>query len=57
MTDRLLTQREVAERLRLTVEAVRRMRYRGVLPYVRLGTKTVRVRESDLEQFIEKGAA
>lgn len=51
--DRLLTLQEVADRLQVTVEYVRRhLLFNYRLPYVALGARTRRVRESDLDVFI-----
>jgi len=51
--DRLLTLQEVAERLQVTVEYVRRhLLFKYRLPYVALGARTRRVREGDLDVFI-----
>jgi len=54
MTDRLMTTREVAERLRISVETVLRWYHAGELPGVRLGAKVIRFRESEIETWIEQ---
>src|SRR3954449_6292766 len=52
-TDRLLTLPEVAERLQVSVAYVRRhLLFTYRLPHVRIGARTRRVRESDLDVFI-----
>jgi excisionase family DNA binding protein len=53
LTDRLLTAREVAERLSMSTESVlRRWRAREI-PGYRLGTNVLRFRESDIEMWLE----
>ena len=48
----LLTDRQVAERLSVSVRTVREYRYEGALPAVRLGYRTVRVRSGDVDRLI-----
>ncbi len=51
--ERLLTLQEVADQLQVTVTYVRRhLLFEYRLPYVALGARTRRVRQSDLEVFI-----
>ena len=53
MQERLLTAEQVAERLGLSVAAVRQRAFRGKLPpSVRLGVRTVRWRASDIDAMI-----
>lgn len=52
--DRLYTIQSVAQWLTVTDKTVRRWITDGQLPSVRLGPRTLRVRESDVESFIEK---
>lgn len=47
----MLTLRQVAERLGLHVNTVRRYVYEGVIPVIRFG-RAIRVEEKDLEGFI-----
>lgn len=47
-----LTVREVAERLGLGRNAVYRLIGSGELPHVRLGSRTIRVRSSDLTEYL-----
>jgi excisionase family DNA binding protein len=54
MPDRLLTQKEVAARLTITVEWLRKLRRAGKVEFVRIGWRTVRIRESEVER-LEKG--
>ena len=55
MSERLLVEREVAERLGMAVQTVRGWRVRGCGPvYVKLG-RSVRYRESDVEAFVRAG--
>lgn len=50
----LLTLDEVADRLRLTRDWTYKLVVRrGELPYVNLGGKSIRVREEDLEAWLE----
>jgi len=51
--DRLLTVREVAGRLSVTTRTVHRYLADGKLPRVQLSERAVRIREADLERFIE----
>ena len=54
--DRLLTLAETAARLGLRVATLRSWRLRRKnLPFVALGERAVRVRESDLEKLIGNG--
>ncbi len=52
MTPRLLTLAEAAEVLRVSAKTVRRRIEGGDLPAVRLGPRTLRVREDDLQRYI-----
>lgn len=53
MTDNLLTLPEVAERLRIPLSSLYDMRTRGTAPPgIRVG-RSVRVRASDLERWLE----
>ncbi len=52
MTDPLLTVKEVAARLQVSPEQVRRLIRAGDLPSVDLGPRTVRIRPADLEDFL-----
>ncbi len=55
---RLLTIREVAKALRVSVRTVQRWRKRGLLPSpVRLSEQKVFWRESDLQQLLDARAA
>jgi excisionase family DNA binding protein len=49
--ERLLTVNQVAERLQVHQMSVRRWIKGGRLPGVRVGTRTIRVREEDLDAF------
>ena len=51
--ERLLTTKEVAETLRLSVFTVKRMLKSGVLPFVRMNRNVIRVREDDLQHLIQ----
>jgi excisionase family DNA binding protein len=53
-TKRLLKAKEVADILQVSRSMAYRMMQRGEIPTVRVGS-AVRVRSSDLEEFIKKG--
>jgi len=50
----LLDTKAVARRLGLQVSTIRKMRYQGRLPYVKLG-RAIRFKEEDIEGVIAKG--
>ena len=50
---RLLTYKDVAELLGISVPAVKEMRRTGALPYVRISERVIRFREQDIQQFVE----
>ena len=50
---RLLTYKDVAELLGLSVVAVKELRRNGSLSYVRVSERVIRFREQDIIQFIE----
>jgi excisionase family DNA binding protein len=52
--DRLLTVRELAERLRVTPTCVYRWLAESRLPAVRFGKRCVRFRESDVQQLLDQ---
>ena len=54
MNDRLLTTREVADRLGLAPETVLRWARRGRLSAVYLSSRAVRFREDDLDGWLEQ---
>ncbi len=56
MADEFLTVTEIADLLKLNQQTVRNMIDRGELPAVRVGSRRVRVRRSDLDRFLEAGA-
>jgi len=50
----LLNERETAERLGLSVKALQKWRWVGIgLPYVKLGTKSIRYDEADIVAYIQ----
>jgi excisionase family DNA binding protein len=55
MTKRLLTVAEAADRLNTKERFVRRLIFERRIPYVKLGTRHVRIDEEDLDRFIEAG--
>ena len=56
MPKEYLTVAEVADLLKLNSQTVRNWIDRGELPAVRVGSRRVRVRQSDLDAFIDAGA-
>lgn len=56
MAEVYLTVAEIAELLKLNQQTIRNWIDRGELPAVRLGRRRVRVRQSDLDAFIDAGA-
>ena len=54
MTDRLLTAREVADRVGFCPATIIRRHNRGELPGFRLATNVLRFRESDVEAWLER---
>jgi excisionase family DNA binding protein len=55
MQDTFLTVAEIAEHLKVNQQTVRNWIEAGTLKAVRIGSRRVRVRESDLEAFIDRG--
>jgi excisionase family DNA binding protein len=55
MPETYLTVADIAELLKLNQQTVRNWIDRGELPAVRLGSRRVRVKQSDLNRFIEAG--
>ena len=56
--ERLLTEKEVSKLLNISVDTLRAWRKRknkeGTLPYFKVGTKLVRYRRSEIEEFLNK---
>jgi excisionase family DNA binding protein len=51
----LMNEQEVCQRLGMSIQTVRNLRYSGRLPFIRLGGPVrgpVRVRRADLETFL-----
>jgi excisionase family DNA binding protein len=57
VTERLLTARELADRLGVSVETVLRWARRGKLPAVYLSSRAIRFREDDVDTWLEERAA
>ena len=53
---RLLTTRQVAERLALSPETILRHVRAGELPAIRIATNALRFREDEIEAFLERSA-
>lgn len=49
---RLLTYKDVAELLGLSVIAVKELRRNGSLQYVRVSERVIRFREEDIQKFV-----
>jgi excisionase family DNA binding protein len=56
VTDRLLTARELAERLCVSAETVLRWHRRGELPGIVLPSGQIRFREDEIERWLEERA-
>lgn len=54
MTDRLLTQREVCQRLGVCKKTLQNMRRRRQIPYLRFGHRTIRFRESAVTELLRQ---
>lgn len=52
---RLLTYAQAAERLGISEAAFRKRVWAGKIPRVRLGPRTCRIDEDELEEYIERG--
>jgi excisionase family DNA binding protein len=51
-SDEWMTQKQAAEKIKVTVATVRSMIDRGELPAYRLGPRVVRIRRSDLDSVL-----
>ena len=49
-----LTTRQAAERLQVSTKTISRRIDAGSLPYVRLGARIIRIRDADLNDYINK---
>ncbi len=56
-TERLWTQQELAERLRVSVKTLQVWRRTGKLGFVRFGHCTVRIPESEVARLIQESTA
>ena len=54
MTDRLLIADEVADIFRVSTESVYRLVREGLLPCVRVGHRSVRFTQEQVDDFVEK---
>ena len=52
--DRLLTCVEAAKYLNISKSSMDRLRLDGYVPYVKIGKRKIRYKESDLKELIEK---
>ena len=51
---RCMTEKEAAEYMSVTPMALRSLRRRNLVPYVRIATRTIRYSEADIKEFLEK---
>ena len=49
----MLNIKEVSEALAVTQQVVHRLMSKGLLPFINVGGKSLRFKQSDLEKFIE----
>ena len=49
-----MTEKEAAEYMSVTPSALRSLRRRNLVPYVRIATRTIRYSEADIKEFLEK---
>ncbi len=56
MSDELLTVRDDADLLKLNQQTVRNMVDRGEISAARVGSRRVRIRQSELDRFLEAGS-
>ncbi len=49
-----LTEKEAAEVMAISPNALRSLRKRNLVPYIRLSTRTIRYSEADIKAFVEK---
>jgi len=49
----MLTVKQVADRLQVSTKTVYKWMTEGKLKYVRVGTRTVRIEEADLDKFLK----
>jgi excisionase family DNA binding protein len=54
MIERLLTYDELARELGLPLRSVRTLAYKGIIPHVKLGHRTVRFQASRVERALQK---
>ncbi len=54
LEDRLLTIEEVAEKLRVNQSTIFRLMKSGKLPYIKVSRRFTRIREKELEYFLNK---
>lgn len=54
MTDKLLTQTEVCQRIGISRKTLQNLRHRRKIGYLRFGHRTIRFRESEVNRFIAK---
>lgn len=52
--EQLITKEELAKRLSMTVDGIKNLVYRRVIPVLRLGHRTIRFRWSEVEVAIER---
>jgi len=54
MTDRLLTTREVCQRLGVCIKTLQNLRVNRKIAYIRYGHRSIRFRPEAVEQFLQR---
>jgi excisionase family DNA binding protein len=54
MIERLLTYEELAREIGLPLRSLRTLTYKGIIPHVRLGHRTVRFQASRVQKALQK---
>jgi excisionase family DNA binding protein len=54
MIERLLGYEELAREIGLPIRTVRSLTYRGIIPHIRLGHRTVKFQPSKVQRALEK---
>lgn len=54
MADKYITRLEVAEKMKVSLRTVDRLKESGKLPFYKIGSKITRFKESDIDAFLEK---
>ena len=54
-TKKLITIADAAEQISVSTDTIRRLINRGVLSCVRVGSRAVRVKQTEIDAYIERG--